>query len=46
VITVPAGRPGFIGIVIHAGNLNQFILSCTSSAQGGLTVDNISYVKK
>ncbi len=46
VITVPVGRPGFIGIVIHAGNLNKFILYCKSNAQGGLTVDNISYVIK
>jgi tetratricopeptide (TPR) repeat protein len=46
VITMPHGRSGFIGIVIHSGDLNKFILSCTSNAQGGLSVDNISYVKK
>jgi hypothetical protein len=46
VITMPHGRKGFIGIVIYVGNINRFTLSCTQRVQGGISVDNISYVKK
>ena len=46
VITMPHGRSGFIGIVIYVGDVNSFTLSCTEPVQGGLAVDNISYVKK
>ncbi len=43
-ITIPKGRKGFIGIIIHKGYPKQFALSSTSNAQGGISVDNISYV--
>jgi tetratricopeptide (TPR) repeat protein len=46
VITLPQGRKGFIGIVIYVGDINSFTLSCTEPVQGGISVDNISYVKK
>lgn len=45
-ITLPGRTKGFVGIVVRSGDLNKFNLSCTSSAQGGLSVDNISFVKK
>jgi hypothetical protein len=43
-ILIPAGRPGFIGVVFHADFPAQFRLSSNVKAQGGISVDNISYV--
>lgn len=45
-ITLPHERSGFIGIVIYVGDINSFTLLCTEPVQGGISVDNISYVKK
>jgi hypothetical protein len=44
VVGIPKGRPGFIGVVFHSNYPTEFKLSCDVFAQGGLTVDNISYV--
>jgi hypothetical protein len=44
VITIPDGRRGFIGIVVHEEYPKQFVFSCAEDVQGGLSVDNISYV--
>jgi len=44
VVIIPEGRPGFIGIVLHATYVNGFNLSSKANAQGGLSVDNISYI--
>lgn len=46
VINLPPGREGFLGIVIHEGYPSKFILSSSEKAQGGLSVDNITYVKR
>ncbi len=46
VIPLVKDRVAFIGIVIHTGMINSFTLTSKSSAQGGLTIDNISYVLK
>jgi hypothetical protein len=43
-IIIPGGRRGFIGIVAHEDYPKWFVLSCAESVQGGLSVDNISYV--
>ena len=43
-IIIPEGRPGFIGIVFHTGYPKEFNLSSKANAQGGLSVDNISYI--
>jgi hypothetical protein len=43
-VLIPKGRRGFIGIVIEEDYPNEFVLSSTERAQGGLTVDNISYL--
>jgi hypothetical protein len=44
VLDIPKGRAGFIGIVFHSGYPTMFKLTCDAHAQGGLTVDNISYI--
>lgn len=43
-VTIPAGRPGFIGVVFHGNYPNTFTLSSEANGQGGLSVDNISYI--
>ena len=43
-INLPRGRGGFVGIVLHKGFAREFIISSPESAQGGMFVDNISYV--
>jgi hypothetical protein len=37
-------RKGFVGIVLHRDYPGEFVLLCRENAQGGLSVDNISYV--
>jgi hypothetical protein len=44
VVLIPGGRRGFIGIVIEEEFPNEFVLSSSERVQGGLTVDNISYL--
>ena len=44
VITIPGGRNRFLGIVVHNFYPGEFILSSFEKVQGGLTVDNISYI--
>jgi len=44
VITIPGGRNRFIGIVIHDLYPSDFILSSFERVQGGLSIDNISYI--
>jgi hypothetical protein len=41
---LPAGRSGFVGVVMHQNYPAAFILSGPDSAQGGISVDNIGYV--
>jgi hypothetical protein len=43
-VLIPGGRRGFIGIVIEEEYPNEFVLLSTERVQGGLTVDNISYL--
>jgi hypothetical protein len=43
-IALPKGRAGFIGILMYWGAPTQFTLTSLNKAQGGLAVDNISYV--
>lgn len=43
-VEIPGGRRGFVGIVIDEEYPKQFVLSSTERVQGGLTVDNISYI--
>ena len=43
-VLISAGRPGFIGVVFHGDYPNTFTLSSDANAQGGLSVDNISYI--
>jgi len=45
VVNLPPGREGFIGIVLHDVYPSKFTLSSSEKAQGGLSVDNISFVK-
>ncbi|NIS82911.1 MAG: hypothetical protein GTO14_22530 [Anaerolineales bacterium] len=44
-IAIPEGRRGFIGVVMHDSNLLQFTLFSREDVQGGLSVDNVSYVE-
>lgn len=43
-VPLPKGRPSFVGIVFAKDYPHEFILSCNSNVQGGLTVDNISFI--
>lgn len=43
-VLIPGGRRGFIGIFIEEEYPKEFVLSSTERNQGGLTVDNISYI--
>jgi hypothetical protein len=45
-VTITGGRKGFVGIVIHGSTPQEFVLWSNEYAQGGLSVDNISYVEK
>jgi len=42
---LPEGRGGFFGVVLTEGEITYFRLFSDSTAQGGLTIDNLSYVK-
>lgn len=44
-ISLPAGRAGFVGIVFSGDGPAKFVLTSLVSAQGGLSVDNLSYIK-
>jgi hypothetical protein len=44
IITIPKGTNRFIGVVIHNFFPSDFLLSSFESVQGGLSVDNISYI--
>jgi len=44
IITIPAGNNRFIGVIINENFPTEFILSSLERVQGGLTIDNISYV--
>jgi hypothetical protein len=44
VIAIPGERKGFVGIVFLADFPKEFNLSSHENAQGGLSVDNISYI--
>jgi hypothetical protein len=44
IITIPGGRKGFFGFITHENFPVAFRLSCTETVQGGLSVDNISYI--
>jgi tetratricopeptide (TPR) repeat protein len=43
-IPIQGGRKGFVGVVFHNKTVDHFILASQQKAQGGLTVDNISFV--
>jgi hypothetical protein len=43
-IIIPTGRKGFVGIVLRERYLSTFALSCPELVQGGLSIDNISFV--
>jgi hypothetical protein len=43
-IILPSGRDQFVGIVLYAGPIEAFRLMGPHTAQGGLSVDNISYI--
>jgi hypothetical protein len=45
IIDLPEGRKGFIGIVFFGNDPSKFSLTSLKNVQGGLSVDNISYVK-
>lgn len=42
---LPAGRGGFFGVILSEGDVTNFTLFTDSEAQGGLTIDNLSYIK-
>jgi hypothetical protein len=44
IITIPAGNNRFIGVIIHENFPTEFVLSSLERVQGGLTVDNISFL--
>jgi hypothetical protein len=44
VVTIPGGRGGFVGIVLHQDPVTEFVLSSSERVQGGLAIDNLSYV--
>jgi hypothetical protein len=44
VVPIPGERKGFVGIVMHDNYPNGFVLFSREGAQGGLSVDNISYI--
>jgi len=44
VVLIPRGRKGFIGIMLEEEYPNEFVLSSSERVQGGLSVDNISYL--
>ncbi|MBE2220019.1 MAG: hypothetical protein IAF02_00680 [Anaerolineae bacterium] len=43
-ISLPPSRPSFVGIEFYSEYPSKFVLWSDSYAQGGLTVDNISYI--
>ena len=43
-IILPEGRSSFVGIIVQEGFPKEFNLFCLQAAQGGLSVDNISYI--
>ena len=43
-VILPSGRNQFIGIILHQNSSTKFNLVSSAFAQGGLSVDNISYV--
>jgi len=43
-IILPAGRNQFVGVVLFDGTAKLFNLAGPQTAQGGLSVDNISYI--
>jgi hypothetical protein len=43
-IILPSGRNQFVGIVLYAGPIKAFRLTGPDTAQGDLSVDNISYI--
>jgi hypothetical protein len=43
-IILPSGRNQFVGIVLYEGPTKEFRLMGPNTAQGGLSVDNISYI--
>jgi hypothetical protein len=44
VITIPEGRKGFVGIIMQKDFLKEFSLRGPETAQGGISMDNISYI--
>ena len=43
-VILPSGRNQFVGIVLYEGPTKEFRLMGPNTAQGGLFVDNISYI--
>ena len=43
-VILPRGRNQFVGIILHQNSSTKFNLVSSSFAQGGLSVDNISYI--
>jgi len=43
-ITIPSRRNRFVGIIVHQDFPKEFTFSSSAYAQGGLSVDNISYI--
>ena len=42
-LDLPDGRAGFIGIVVNGERVNDFTITSFEYAQGGISVDNITY---
>lgn len=43
-VPLPNGRKGFVGVVFSTDYPRSFLLSSSEKGQGGLTLDNISYL--
>jgi hypothetical protein len=44
-VELPEGRKGFLGVIVHEDYPLSFVLISESHAQGGLTIDNLLYLR-
>lgn len=42
---LPTGTYQFVGIILHQDTTNEFTVSSSSDLQGGLSMDNLSYIR-
>jgi len=43
-VDLPVGRSGFVGVIFSQTDPDEFTLASMANAQGGLSIDNITYI--